>query len=240
MVEGGSETLVATIAPTNATNKSVTWSSSNSSVASVDANGKVTALAVGNATITVTTADGGKTANATVIVERAAPSAPTSFKIEKIYQRDAIISWVDNESEEWLIEVGEHSLTSNEPILWLKNLEPDMEYEIKIYSKDGDKVSEPLIASVKTEALSSETHKIPHLYEMKEFFEMGDLLPVIWKDLENPKLEMTYHLSKGINENTQKVFSPLPEKISLNEKGSFTLTIKIGDEWDIFYKIEVK
>ena len=51
-------TLVATVLPENATNKSVTWKSSNEAVATVDANGLVTAIAVGESTITATTADG--------------------------------------------------------------------------------------------------------------------------------------------------------------------------------------
>ena len=65
---GATETLAAVIAPSNATNKNVTWSSSNSSVATV-ANGVVTAVATGSATVTVTTADGSRTAacNVTVI-----------------------------------------------------------------------------------------------------------------------------------------------------------------------------
>ena len=49
---GDSETLVATVGPDNATDKSVTWSSSNASVATVDQNGKITAIAVGEASIT--------------------------------------------------------------------------------------------------------------------------------------------------------------------------------------------
>ena len=63
---GRSETLTATVLPANAANKSVSWSSSNPSVATVDSNGTVTAVADGTATITVTTADGGKTATCTV------------------------------------------------------------------------------------------------------------------------------------------------------------------------------
>ena len=50
--------LTATVLPETATNKSVTWKSSNEAVATVDANGLVTAIAVGEATITATTADG--------------------------------------------------------------------------------------------------------------------------------------------------------------------------------------
>ena len=64
-----SYTLVATINPSDASDKSVTWKSSDESVAKVDANGKVTALKVGTATITVTTVDGAKTATCEVTVD---------------------------------------------------------------------------------------------------------------------------------------------------------------------------
>ncbi len=71
-------TLVATVAPENATNKAVTWASDNTGVATVDANGKVTAVAAGTANITVTTADGGKTATCAVTVNPATePEDPT-------------------------------------------------------------------------------------------------------------------------------------------------------------------
>lgn len=52
LTKGQSETLVATVKPENATNKTVTWNSSNTSIATVDQNGKVTAIAGGSATIT--------------------------------------------------------------------------------------------------------------------------------------------------------------------------------------------
>ena len=61
------ETLTATVAPVEATNKTVTWSSSNDAVATV-ADGVVTAVAAGTATITVTTADQSMTATCTVTV----------------------------------------------------------------------------------------------------------------------------------------------------------------------------
>lgn len=68
LAEGSSETLVATVSPSGATNKKVTWTSSNSTVASVDQGGKVTANEAGNATITVETEDGSFTANCEVTV----------------------------------------------------------------------------------------------------------------------------------------------------------------------------
>ena len=66
--KGTSETLTATVAPTNATNKKVTWTSSDPAVATVDASGKVTGVAKGTATITVTTENGGHTATCAVEV----------------------------------------------------------------------------------------------------------------------------------------------------------------------------
>jgi beta-fructofuranosidase len=65
---GTQETLVATVLPADATNKSVSWTSSNSSVATVNSSGLVTAVSVGTATITATTQDMGKTASCIVTV----------------------------------------------------------------------------------------------------------------------------------------------------------------------------
>ena len=64
----GSETLTATVEPGNATNKNVTWNTSDNTVATVDENGTVTAVGAGEATITVTTEDGSKTATCIVTV----------------------------------------------------------------------------------------------------------------------------------------------------------------------------
>lgn len=66
--------LTATVAPENATDKSVNWSSNAESVATVDQEGNVTAVAPGYATITVTTVDGGMTATCDVKVKAALPA----------------------------------------------------------------------------------------------------------------------------------------------------------------------
>ena len=67
--------LLATVNPGIAANKNVTWTSSNTAVATVDANGLVTAKSAGTAIITVTTADGGKTATCTINVVAALTDA---------------------------------------------------------------------------------------------------------------------------------------------------------------------
>lgn len=78
---GDTETLTATVAPDNATNKAVTWSSSNENVATV-ANGVVTGVAAGTATITVTTEDGEKTASCVVTVSPVTVTGVTLDKTE--------------------------------------------------------------------------------------------------------------------------------------------------------------
>ena len=65
---GDTETLTATVKPTEATNKDVTWSSSNNAIATVE-DGVVTAVAAGSANITVTTTDGNKIATCAVTVK---------------------------------------------------------------------------------------------------------------------------------------------------------------------------
>ena len=75
---GQSETLTATVQPDDATNKAMNWSSSNEAVATVDTNGKVTAVGEGNATITATAADGSNiSATCTVTVEK--PYTPPPY-----------------------------------------------------------------------------------------------------------------------------------------------------------------
>ena len=91
MIVGGETlTLTPTVAPGNATDKSVTWSSSNEAVATVSNDGVVTAVAAGTATITVTTTDGAKTATCAVTV--AAPAASTYTVTLKEGTEDAT-SW---------------------------------------------------------------------------------------------------------------------------------------------------
>ena len=66
---GGNETLTATVTPSNSTD-TVEWTTSNKNIATVDKDGKVTAVAVGEATITAKA--GSKTATCTVTVKAAA------------------------------------------------------------------------------------------------------------------------------------------------------------------------
>ncbi|MPM07590.1 hypothetical protein SDC9_53896 [bioreactor metagenome] len=69
LITGQTSKLNATVTPSSATGKHVTWTSSNNSIAGVDITGNVTAVSPGNARITVTTVDGGFTAYCDVEVK---------------------------------------------------------------------------------------------------------------------------------------------------------------------------
>jgi len=68
---GATRQLTALVSPTTASNQSVTWTSSDATIATVDSKGLVTGVKAGNVTITATTADGGKTATSAITVTAA-------------------------------------------------------------------------------------------------------------------------------------------------------------------------
>lgn len=77
---GNSVTVTATVTPDNATNATVNWTSSDEKVATVDSNGKVTAVAAGNATITATSeSDGDVSADYALTVNKAAAKPATNY-----------------------------------------------------------------------------------------------------------------------------------------------------------------
>lgn len=78
-----SVSLTATVRPSNASNRNVTWSSSNTRVATVDSSGVVKGVSQGTATIRARTQDGGYTSSITVTVNAAAPPAAVSTDIAR-------------------------------------------------------------------------------------------------------------------------------------------------------------
>jgi len=90
MTVGSTATLTATVTPSNASNKTVTWSSNEMGVATVS-NGVVTAHAADTVTITVTTEDGGFTASCLVTINKAAGARVTVPTVSGSPTSDSII-----------------------------------------------------------------------------------------------------------------------------------------------------
>ena len=86
--KGESETLVATVNPADATDKTVTWSSSDATIASVNQNGLVTALKSGN--VTITAKAGEKTATCTVIVIVPVEGISLNFSTKTLKQYETL------------------------------------------------------------------------------------------------------------------------------------------------------
>lgn len=100
---GSSTTLTATVAPSNATNKTVTWSSNNTSKATVNASGVVSGVAAGSATITATTQDGNKTATCTITINSSgggSTAVPLGAGLDGIN---------DYSSSRWFVDVMKHA-----------------------------------------------------------------------------------------------------------------------------------
>lgn len=116
--KGEKETLTATVAPTNATNKGVTWSSSNNEIATVN-NGVVTAVKEGTATITVTTAEGGKTATCKVTV-----NAPQTKPVTNVTLEPNTLALEVNGTEK-LTATVEPSDATNQNVTW-ESSNPDI------------------------------------------------------------------------------------------------------------------
>jgi len=112
LTEGESETLTATITPSNATgDKTVKWSSSNEAVAAVDSNGKVTAKKAGTAVITATSSNG-KTAGCTVTVKQ------KEIVITGISLNKSTTSLTEGESETLTATIAPSNATGDKTVKW--------------------------------------------------------------------------------------------------------------------------
>lgn len=110
LTEGDSETLVATVKPDDATDKTVTWSTSDASIATVDSNGKVTAVKEGSVTITAKAE--GKEATCKVTIAAATIVPVSSITLDK-----TSIEIKEGKSAVLTVTVGPENAT-NKTVTW--------------------------------------------------------------------------------------------------------------------------
>ena len=143
--EKTTEKLSITYNPSNATNKKITWKSSDENVVKVDSSGNITAISAGTATITAVSQDGGKTATCKVTVE-AISKKVTSVSLDKkevkvISGAKATLtvtinpSYAENKNVTWVSSDETIATVENGTIIALK---PGTT-EIKVISEDGNK-----------------------------------------------------------------------------------------------------
>ena len=107
---GQSTLLIATVAPEDATNRNVRWTSSDSTIAAVDSDGNVTAVAAGEAIITVTTEDGSKTATCTITATKQPGGGTHVDPVEpsKPVEEQPEASYSDVKPTDWYAEAVEY------------------------------------------------------------------------------------------------------------------------------------
>lgn len=142
---GDTTQLTATVLPSDATNKNVTWSSGNTSVATVSSTGLVTAVSAGSATITVTTVDGAKTATCAVTVTPAVTydyKLATSMVVGKKYLiangNSGSVRLLTNESGGSRQLVGAAATVSNNKISINAATKAKAEFECVRYTSGND------------------------------------------------------------------------------------------------------
>lgn len=132
---GDEETLTATVAPDNATDKTVTWSSDNAAVATVE-NGKVTAVSAGSATITATAGDKSATCTVTVNAPVTVDYTVTAEEWEAALSKDAFTNFTAT------VKLGDIvtyiKVDPENDIYYIKGYDGNG-YTETYYTKEGDK-----------------------------------------------------------------------------------------------------
>ena len=183
---GETETLTATVKPDDATDKSVTWSSSNTNVATVDQSGEVTAVAEGTAKITANAGD--KTATCSVTVDgsvvkagEGTPIPPEGGEYELDIQYASNNFAVEIEkSADWIQYVQTKALTKGAIVLFAQENEVPSARSAKVTIKDKDGKASPVTVTVTQDAYETATKAYDILMEF--YNAMGGPK---WKKKEN-------------------------------------------------------
>ncbi|MDH6363254.1 uncharacterized protein YjdB [Enterococcus sp. PF1-24] len=168
---GQTEKFEATVSPEDAANKNVKWSSSDEKIAKVDETGKVTAIAEGVATITVTTEDGGKTGTAVVKVGPKIISVESikvtpktkEMKIGDTQLLDATISPANasNQTYTWSSDTPEVATVSSKGLVTAKKAGYAL---ITATTKDGNKIGTCIVNVKKEEPVIEKSVAMLRMY----------------------------------------------------------------------------
>jgi uncharacterized protein YjdB len=147
MLPGDEAQLVATISPANATDQRYVWESDDTTIATVDQSGKVAARQIGTATITVTTADGGKTASCVVTVdpirvtEIVISDAQASILIGNSKQLTATVSPANATDQSYIWSSSDRAIADVDQSGKVTALQPG-KVSITVKTMDGNKTAD--------------------------------------------------------------------------------------------------
>ena len=211
--------LKATISPSNATNKEVTWSSSDENILKVDENGKVTAVSAGKATITVTTKDGEFKASCEITVKKEeVPTTPTTpieenvvEKIENPNGKNEVI--IANPSNEIKLEIKDiDAIKTGNGYLEIKNGENIIKLPFSLIDKELLKEGSSIIFEMKVKedtTITSGIKGVKKVFEFNLYIKNGNEVTNIhnFKDgVATITLKLSDEDLKGLNKENLSVF----------------------------------
>ena len=219
IVAGKTETLTTTVAPSNATNKSVTWTSSNTNVATVSNTGVVTARAQGTATITVKTVDGNKTATCKVTVN------PAIISVTGVSLNKSSTNIIAGNTESLTATISPSNAT-NKNVTWTSSnsnvatvtssgvvtARTEGTADITVKTADGGKSAVCRVSVVTPPQHVVETYSpdgrvgVPYSFT----FESDGTKPLTWEVLDLGS--SSYEIPKGLTLSSSGVLSGIPEK----------------------------
>ena len=210
--------LKATISPADATNKEVTWTSSDEKIAKVDANGKVTAVGAGKATITVTTKDGNFKATCEVVVKDDKDDNGTTNPIENVVEKvenpngkNEVV--IKNPSNEIRLEIKDiESIKAGNGYFEIKNGENTILLPFSLIDKDLLKEGSSIIFEMKANedaTIMAGIKGVKKVFEFNLFVKTSDNLVKI-HNFKNGVATVTLKLTdedlKGLNKENLAVF----------------------------------
>ena len=156
LTEGGSLQLTAAVLPDNATDKSVSWKSDKTNVATVSNSGKVTAVAAGTATITCTAKDGsGVNATCTVTVKKQS-NKPDPYHISVVCQNNNPLQLTFQDEIKLTAIFGNNGITGN------------VQTALFIMAKDEKKTTIRWGNSLNNQFVASQSTTISHSFKLNE------------------------------------------------------------------------
>ncbi|MCT4601267.1 MAG: Ig-like domain-containing protein, partial [Marinifilaceae bacterium] len=215
---GGTFTLVPKIFPNKATNKKVKWTSDNTKVASV-VDGKVTAIAAGKATITVSSEDGNKTSTCSVNV-KAKEVSVSSVSLDKTK-----LELRENENTQLIATILPED-ASNKKVKWTSSNEniATVVSDGTIYAKG---IGECIITVTTLDGAKTATCNLLVKKKIKHVFSVS-IDEITYKVPLNETKQITYSINPSDADNKEvKWTSSNPEIASIDEKG-LVKAIKVG------------